>query len=168
MEIVRPQGWRKGWRITLFVLFAAFMSFGPCYRQALNGRGDLPLGLKVDRRLFRQWVMFSGFGTDICDVRFTQKMSDGSEVPLDRFELLGEPVWAQSSRSIRRLKTPDRAVHMGRQLCGVLRRDQDAPDVRVVARCGSKSGWRPQLAGEQNVCELPANWRAKKKKESRR
>jgi hypothetical protein len=164
MEIVRPTGWRKTLRIVLFVLFAGFMNFGPCYRQALGGRGDLPMGLQVDRRLFRQWVMFSGYGTDICDVRFSQVMPNGEQAPLDRFELLGHPVWSKAPRSVRRIKTADRAVYMGRQLCGILRREQSAPDVRIVARCGSKKGWRTKLKGHQNICEIPADRQGQKRK----
>jgi hypothetical protein len=140
------------------------MNFGPCYRQALGGKGDLPLGLEDDRRLFRQWVMFSGFGTDICDVRFLQRTPEGEDLPLDRFELLDHPVWFKAPRSIRRIKSASRAIHMGRQLCGVLRRENPAPDLRIVARCGSKKGWIQQLNAQENICEVPLNWKHKERK----
>ena len=164
MEVVRPSGWRKALRLSLFLLVAGFMNFGPCYRQALDGKGDLPFGLEVDRRLFRPWVMFSGFGTDICDVRFSQRTPEGETKVVDRFELLGHPVWSKTPLPIRRIKSADRAIHMGRKLCGVLRRENPTPDLRIVARCGSRKGWVERLDAEENICELPSDWNRKERK----
>lgn len=164
MDVVRPVGWRKALRWSLFLLVAGFMSFGPCYRQALGGKGELPFGLKVDRRLFRQWVMFSGFGTDICDVRFSQRTPDGETKAVDRFELLEHPVRSKAPRTITRIKSVPRVIHLGRQLCGVLRRENPTPDLRIVARCGSREGWVEKLDGEENICELPMNWKYKEQK----
>lgn len=152
---VRPTGWRLRGRLVLFCLIAFFMSFGPCYRQGFNGKGDLPFGLEVDRRLFRQWIMFSGYGTDICDVRYFQVDSEGNEEPVDRFEVLEYPVFSKAPRSVRRLKKPANVVEMGRRLCRALRRDQISVDLRVVSRCGSKKGWISRHRGDENLCTMP-------------
>lgn len=164
MEIVRPVGWRKVQRVGAFLLIGGFISFGPCYRQAFDGRGELPLGLEVDRRIFRQWVMFSGFGTDVCDVRYTQQMSGGEALFVDRFELLDHPVWAKAPKTLRRIKSAPAAASIGRQLCRVLEREKDFVDLRVTARCGSKKGWIQQLDGEENICTLPPKWKHKERK----
>jgi hypothetical protein len=164
MEIVRPVGWRKVLRVAIFLLIGGFISFGPCHRQAFDGRGELPFGLEVDRRLFRQWVMFSGFGIDVCDVRYSQQTSGGEALFVDRFEVLDHPVWAKAPKTLRRIKSAQAAVSIGRQLCRVLEREKDIVDLRVVARCGSKKGWVDQLDGEENLCTLPLKWKHKGRK----
>ena len=141
----KTPGRRLG-RILLFCSIAAFMSFGPCYRQAFNGQGELPFGLEVDRRLFRQWVMFSGYGTDICDVRYYLLDAEGNEEPVDRFE--------RAPRSVRRLKKPSNVIEMGKRLCRVIRRERGPVDLRVVSRCGSRRGWIPKHDGGENLCHL--------------
>jgi hypothetical protein len=164
MDIVRPVGWRKVLRVGLFIVLCGFINFGPCYRQALDGKGELPFGLEVDRRLFRQWVMFSGFGTDVCDVRYTRQKPGGEALVVDRFEVLEHPVWAKAPKTLRRIKSAQAAVSVGRQLCRVLEREKDNVDLRVVARCGSKKGWIDQLDGEENICTLPLRWKHKERK----
>ena len=149
----KTPGRRLG-RILLFCSIAAFMSFGPCYRQAFNGQGELPFGLEVDRRLFRQWVMFSGYGTDICDVRYYPLDAEGNEEPVDRFEVLGHESFARAPRSIRRLKKPSNVIEMGKRLCRVIRRERGPVDLRVVSRCGSRRGWIPKHDGGENLCHL--------------
>lgn len=140
------------------------MQVGPCYRQAFNGKGNLPFDQQFDRRIFRQWVMFSGYGTDICDVRYSQVDADGNKTKLDRFEVLGHESWLEAPKSLKRITSEGVAVGWARKLCGVIEREQEDPDVRLVARCGTHKGWRWVRNGKQNMCELPMNWKPRKRK----
>ena len=161
------------------------MSFGPCYRQAFDGDGDLGLGVEVDVRMFRQWVMFSGFGTKVCDVQYYEGLPNGALKPINRFDFIGYPKTWKSKRSSRVISSPERAVHRARQICSRMRSQRDdicessalentadcvKPDVRLDVRCGHQEGWkqaslrfrdppkRYRLDGKSNICELPQNF----------
>jgi len=163
--------------VVLFVSFAGFMSFGPCYRQALDGDGRLGLGVDVDVRLFRQWVMFSGFGTKVCDVQYYEGLPGGAIKPLNRFDFIGYPKTWREKRSSRVISSAERAVHRARQICSMMRKERDdicksssvvagsgctQPDVRLDVRCGHAEGWKDATLRFRDLPEnskLPKRYR---------
>ena len=131
-------------RALIVVALSLFMAGGPFYRQVLGGKN----------KLFRPWVMFTGFGRDICDVEYIRMTPEGPE-PLDRFALLGKDRWSMDARSTRRIGSPRAVRAMGKRLCRAI--DIENPDIRVFSRCGSYRGWRPDAAGEENLCVRQAS-----------
>ena len=67
-------------RQAFFVVFSAFLLLGPA----------LPQVFKVYTPAIRRWVMFSGYGTDICEVRYT--VADGEQRrPIERCDVFHDP-----------------------------------------------------------------------------
>jgi hypothetical protein len=114
-------------RLAVFTALAAFILFGPLYRQALGGR--LPL--------FRPWRMFTGAGPDICAVEYRQVAPDGTAHPLDRYALLGRPGAGRAPESLRAIRSADEALAVAHRLCAALGAQAD---VRVRARCATRRG----------------------------
>ena len=146
--------WLVALRLAAFAALVAFMFGGPFYRQVLDGRS----------KYFRNWVMFHGFGRDICDVEYRHHKADGSVEVLDWATTLEYRSWLHAPRSVRRLKKVDDARRLGRRIC--TRLDPDERDLRLHARCGSRQGWKPADDGEENLCVYkpkPQKKRAPKK-----
>jgi len=125
-----------------FVAILVFMVFGPFYRQVLGG----------ESRLFRQWTMFGGTGVGIVDATFLRRLSDGREVVLDRYEVLGFSERRDAPREIRRIVGRRETWEVARRLCEALGPNAD---VRVVSREATRDGWRPGYSGEENLCAEP-------------
>ena len=66
-------------RFLVFMLITTFIVVGPIYRQAFGGTN----------KIFKNWIMFSYVGLGIVDARFSLVLDNGSEVLLDRYEVLG-------------------------------------------------------------------------------
>lgn len=107
------------------------------------------LGL-TDRHLSR-WIMFRGIGLTLIDARFYSRSAQGELTRLDRYELLKRAP-GEAKRDFRRLRSKKAVEQMGRRLCKAL---GEGADVRIVSRVATRSGWRPQLDGDSNVCERP-------------
>ena len=126
-------------RLAVFLLLASYILVGPAFRQVHNTRNIyLP-----------QWVMFTGFGLDVCDVRYAQILSDGTEQEVDRYEVLGYPSRREAPRNVWRIGNEKQAVDLGRRLCRKLGPDTD---LRLHARCARRSGWRHEARGQDNLC----------------
>jgi hypothetical protein len=134
-------------RLLAFVALAAVICLGPAYRQVLGRRSHV----------LRHWTMFYGFGSQICDVRYQRVRVDGDRDALDRFAILGDAPVADDADGIRKIRTVERAEEIGRLLCERLPTSER--DVRLVARCGSKQGWKAASDGSRNLCvtEQPAD-----------
>ena len=97
--------------------------------------------------------MFHGFGSQICDVRYFRHRADGGSEALDRFALLADAPASDDANGIRTIRSVERAEEIGRQLCERLPAGER--DLRLVARCGSKQGWKPASDGSRNLCVSP-------------
>ncbi len=123
-------------RAMAFVLIAAWMLFGPVYRQVL-GEVDV---------IFRKWTMFSGIGINMLDVAFYTREPGGTLAILDHKSVL---LYSDDTRPERVMQLAD-VYNIGFRLCDVLQ----GADVRVVARRATKQGWKdlPQFSGTENMC----------------
>lgn len=127
----------------VFAVLGAFLMGGPLLRQGLGLRNPyLP-----------QWVMFVGYGLDVCAVRYAQRGDDGALQTLDRFALLGHPDWASAPRSVKRVSDLQGGERLGRQLCGAL---GAGADVRMSLRCAARTGWTTVAADETDLCRRAA------------
>jgi len=129
-----------GVRLTVFLALAAFICLGPAYRQVLGRRSDV----------LRHWTMFHGFGSQICDVRYFRHRADGESEAVDRFALLADAPATNDASGIRTIRGVERAEEIGTQLCERLPAGER--DLRLIARCGSKQGWKPASDGSRNLC----------------
>jgi len=137
----------SGWifRAGILLLLGGWISFSPAYRQVFNGRS----------KWFPRWVMFHGFGRNVCDVQFFQIVPDdeGGEQrkALDRFEVLDRKRSWSKNKSIVRMGSKTEVERVGKRICRALGPNAD---VRAHARCGSRDTWKRKLRGKSNLCTL--------------
>ena len=130
-------------RLAFMVLVAGFMVWGPLSRQVL----------KLHNPVFRPWVMFGNYGKDICDLRFYRTTDDVVYERLDRCETMGLPdcpafpegMWRANKRG-----------EVDRQIKRACAAQDDDPELRAWARCGSPTVWKPLYRGKQPICEVEA------------
>jgi hypothetical protein len=127
-------------RMLVFTGIAAYMAIGPFYRQVLGGKS----------KYVRNWVMFSGANTDVCEVRY--HLADGT--PIDRYEVLGLEPWYTARKSVRKIGSVDEVWRQGRALCSKLGR---GTDLRADAKCAKRTGWNWVMHGDLNLCERRAD-----------
>ena len=131
-----------GWiRPAVLLLIGGWIVLSPAYRQVFGGRSEW----------FPRWVMFHGFGRDVCDVRFFTVSEDDPELqPLDRFEVLDRKRSWSTSKSLVRMGNKTAVERVTQKLCSALGPDAD---VRVSARCGSRGKWRVKKKTDTNACK---------------
>ena len=130
-------------RVLTLVLFGGWIAFSPAYRQVFDGRSTW----------FPRWVMFHGFGRDVCDVRFFE--GAGKKLtPLDRFEVLDRERSWSTNKSLVRMGSPVDIDRVTRKLCKALGSEAD---VRGYARCGSRGEWKVKRRPKSNACPTVRN-----------
>lgn len=132
--------WAVPVRAAVAAVISAYLLLGPAVAQI--GGHRLPA--------LPEWVMFAGFGLQVCKVRYARVHEDGGQTPLDRFRLLGFEGRLDAPRSVWRVPDAETALQIGQRLCRATG-DPD-PDVRVWASCAQRSGWKHAHQGDHNVC----------------
>jgi hypothetical protein len=137
-------------KAAVLILIGGWILFSPAYRQVYKGRS----------KWFPRWVMFHGFGRNVCDVRFFTTTDGGQTLDLmDRFEVLQRDRSWGKNKSLVRMDEPDAVRTVARRLC--FKMGEDA-DVRSIARCGSRGSWRKKFSAKKNLCDEPDNSRRTK------
>ena len=134
--------WKRtvlGLRMLVLIGLGLFMVVGPGIRQVGGSKNVL----------FRNWVMYSGFGRKMCQVEYFTVSADGAKEPADRFALLTDKPWHDASKSLRRIATKNDVERIGAQMC---RKLPKGSDLRVVSSCGSRSFWEPAHDGTEALC----------------
>lgn len=141
--------WQHWIRLSVFLIFTAFMTAGPSYHQFFGG----------DPSLFRHWTMFNIFGSGTINARFTHLREDGTEVVLNRHALLKKSYKKQNKRRTKWKSRPKRfwLIHerfggelpYARRLCEVL----GSGLIRIDSRIATPTGWVPALEGEVVDCD---------------
>jgi len=129
-------------RVLVIAAVGGFMIGGPVYEQGFGGRSKL---------LFH-WMMFSGFGTEVCDVHYLEHAADGTLTEVDRYAVLGVPRSPSTARSVWKVKDLAAAEALGRKLCRAL---PEGTDLRLKARCATTKGWRSVARAADNLCVKP-------------
>jgi len=129
-------------RFIVFLLITAFIVVGPLYRQVLGG----------DNLIFRSWTMFSGIGAGMVDARFVSVSPDGSEVLLDRYEILdlSRNKNNNNPRNSRAIQARyGGALQVAERMC-----DQMAAGsvIKIHARVATKKGWKKTHEGSVLDC----------------
>ena len=137
---MKGRSWRLGLRAALWLGLVLWIVGGPLANQVL--------GFNVPG--VRRWLMFIGYGKEICDVRF---MVPGQDEPVDRLKTLGfENAW-DVPREHKMLTDADAVQRQGREICRALNVDV----LNVQARCGVHRGWRPAgkptWKADKNLCK---------------
>ncbi len=144
-------------RATLFVVLASLTVGQPLVRQGL--------GIKTPK-FVRTWQMFVGFGTDICDVRYYTIDPDGGRTRLDPIAALGFESRREAPKSVWRVGDDRGVARLGQRLCVEL---DGREDVRVEARCATRSGWKEVADGSQPLCAtIPRSSRSAERRHSAR
>lgn len=127
--------WKIWLRAGLFASLTLWMLGGPFATQVL--------GLRVP--YVKRWLMFIGYGTDICDVRY---LAGPKRTPVQRLETLGYEHRWEAPRKVRMLRDVDQARRQGREICRAL----GVQELTMDCRCGGIRGWKPQGDPEENLC----------------
>lgn len=116
--------------------------------------GGWLVGMPLARQVFglesvylHRWVMFTGFGLDICEVRFSTRNAAGEKEPVDRFALLGNS--SLSPKRVQFVRSAAEARRLGQSLCSKMGRQTD---LRLFARCATREGWHVVSRPRQNLC----------------
>lgn len=126
----------------MFAIVAGYLLVGPVLSQVF--------GVRVSGA-FPRWRMFTGKGSDVCQVEYTLVQLGGSRRPLDRRELLAPARDGERSRLWR--VTRDQLDLVNRQMCRKVRTlERRDVDIRLRARCGSRRRWILEHRGDRNVC----------------
>lgn len=132
--------WLLPARAAVAAVVAAYLLLGPAVAQVAGVRAAaLP-----------EWVMFAGFGLEVCKVRYARVHEDGGQTPLDRYRLLGFEGRLDAPRSLWRVPDAAAALQIGQRLCRAT--GEPDPDVRVWASCATRGGWKEPHRGDRNVC----------------
>lgn len=141
---------RRWGRLAVFVLAATYMLSGPVYRQV--GWWKVVPALHAYRPVtrdalwMRPWMMYRGWGVDLCDVDFHTVLDDGTEAPVDRLSLLGYDGWWAAPLKQRRLRDPDAVRRQAKDVCAKM---PVGLPLYVDARCGAPGrGWQPKMDDE--------------------
>ena len=138
---IRTSGWKM--RIGLLLLLGGWIVLGPAYRQVFDGKSTWA----------PRWVMFHGFGRNVCDARFFEMVDDAQGTPrrkkIDRFEVLEKEKDWLKNKSLVRMDSKTAVEKVAWKLC---RKLGPGADVRALARCGSRGHWRAKLDGKSNLC----------------
>lgn len=126
-------------RAAVFTAVAGFIVAGPIWKQGLHRPSDV---------LF-QWVMFTGFGLDVCDVRFVEVAEDGSRSRVDRYAVLGYDDPAAAPASVKKMKDLAAVKGVARRMCKKL---PEGTDLRARVRCAARTGWKSVSQAEENLC----------------
>ena len=122
-------------RLVAFAVVSAVIIGGPVAKQVFG----------LETVAFRSWIMFSTPGLGMIEAKFSIRAADGSLMPLDRFELLGE----RRNGKLRRIETQGELDAVTKRLCAAA---GQGADIRITARRAETSGWRVIEDGAGNVC----------------
>ncbi len=132
--------WVIAARALVFFSAFGFINFTPFYKQVLRHKAPWA----------RDWVMFSGFGVAVCDVRYTRVLPGGALEPVDRYDVLGYDDPLDAPRSLRRIPNAEGAQRVARSLCRKLGR---GTELRMSVRCAStRKGWRRVGNADDDAC----------------
>ncbi|MGH7801725.1 MAG: hypothetical protein ACREOW_14050 [Thermodesulfobacteriota bacterium] len=127
-------------RIGIFILLGSFIVLGPSAQQLF--------GHKL--KYFRTWRMYRGGGLGVFVAEFRLQDSNGTQTPIDRFQVLGYSSKNQAPRSLVQIENQQQALSIARRLC---QRLGQKADVRLYTRKASRRGWEWIAQGETNLCD---------------
>ncbi len=125
-------------RGVVFTILSFYIAISPLFSQVLG----------YNSMFFRKWVMFSGAGETVCEVKFYHK--DGEiETSIDMYASLGYASKKDAPRSLKRIQSRTQAMQIAERICGAYSFEKD---IRMYARQGSRSHWQKFADGEKNIC----------------
>ena len=128
--------------IRLFIFITAFsgMLIGPVSRQFFGSTN----------RYLRPWRMYSGYGRNICDVKYYLTENKKDFVSLDPYEYIKSDNWLNAPRKIRNLRGPKQVKLKTKQMCKLIPEGQI---LYVKAKCGQfGKGWKNIIDNDKPFC----------------
>ena len=134
--IVRPSGPWAALRVAVVLACLAYIWLSPAPKQ-LFGRPSSDY--------LRMWVMFSGAGLEVTEVRYV-RVDNGVETQITRAELTEAGI-PEPKRG--RFTSEDEAVRIAKRMCREYGADAD---VRASVRVATRQGWKRTRGGKTNIC----------------
>jgi hypothetical protein len=98
--------------------------------------------------------MFSRIGLGLADVRFSQRLADGTLVAVDHYRVLGYPDWREAPLGLRKIRGLAGVQGVAAELCA---RMGEGADLRARVRLARREGWRTEMMeADGNLCAVGA------------
>ncbi|WP_320667004.1 hypothetical protein [Prochlorococcus sp. MIT 1307] len=145
---------RVNWRFLIFLFAITFMVTGPFYRQVIGNSNPY----------LRPWIMFHGWGHQICDVQFSVSTEDGNRTAIDPYSYLDSHSWWKAPKRLKNLNKPSEVKAQANKICERL------PKGNVLygkVRCGQRgAGWKVHIDSAKPFCNGKKITRRSKAEES--
>ena len=116
------------------------MLIGPVSRQLLGS----------SNQYLRPWRMFSGWGRNICDVKYYLTENNIDFVSLDPYQFMKSDNWLDAPRKIRNLKNPKQVKQKAKKMCKLIPEGQT---LYVESKCGqNRKGWKIIISKDKPFC----------------
>jgi len=117
-------------RFLVFVGAFSAMLVGPVSRQFLGSTN----------RYLRPWRMYSGYGRDICDVKYYLTKNKKDFITLDPYKFIKSDNWLDAPKKIKNIRNPKEVVLKAKKMCELIPEGQF---LYIKAKCGQmRKGWR--------------------------
>lgn len=125
-------------KIVIFILITIFVFLGPAYRQVFGGKN----------KIFRNWVMWSGKGIGLYDLRLYKINNSGEKIFINYKEELKIKGSFGKNRRLKRLTNKNDVRKITKLICN----KKYGSDIRMDLRLAKKDGWKTVYDKETNIC----------------
>ena len=116
------------------------MLIGPVSRQFLGSTN----------KYLRPWRMYTGWGRNICDVKYYLTENNIDFISLDPYEFTKSDNWLSTPRKIKNFKNPKQVKLKAKQICKLIPEGQK---LYVKSKCGQRrKGWKIIINNDKPFC----------------
>lgn len=128
-------------KVVIFILITAFIFIGPAYRQVFKGKN----------KVFRNWVMWSGKGIGLYDLRLYKISDSGEKTFINYKKELNVKGSSAKNRKLRRLRKKSDVREVAQLICNKHR----SSEIKMNLRLARKDGWYTVYNKDKNICSNP-------------
>lgn len=132
-------------KVIIFILITVFIFMGPAYRQVFGGKN----------KIFRNWVMWSGKGIGLYDLRLYEIDENGNAKFINYKNELKVKGNSSKNRRLRRLRRKADVKEVAKLICKKLPKSH----IQMNLRLARKDGWETVYSKNTNICSNPKSLR---------
>lgn len=126
-------------RFVVFLFITAFIFLGPAYRQVLGGQ----------EKIFRKWVMWSGQGLGILDIKLYGINGNNKEEFINFKSSLRENYSDKQYRRFRKIRTRKELLEVLSLIC----QKSDYSQINMNLRKATRNGWKTIYERKLDLCK---------------
>lgn len=127
-------------KLILFLIITAFIFLGPLYRQVLGGENSI----------FRNWVMWSGMGIGLYDLRLYSENERGEKYFINFKSEIKNNYSNAQYRQLRKLRTSIEVLKAVKLVC---ENHNQKSSISMKLRKATREGWKTVYDRNNNVCQ---------------